>query len=262
MLSLESIMEMRIENSKAYYVFYEFFYKSAVGEVHWKECLDDDARRIGNDTTESFALLLLANNYKAWLYEEKMSHGEELQTEYDASPSDGCVSIVDKLLVDLEFVLESGAESLVDQNIGSQGYKKAAKFRREWLTKLKRKPICAKLKGSWQKPADVLGEYPSTNGQPIHKRERDKKRRKLMKGLKKWTGNAEEGERRFKGWSDNGHKAFEHWTSDIKTDVRNGKYTLWEKAFREVHIREQEERQDGTARVEKYAVNKDLVWEL
>ena len=83
-----------------------------------------------------------------------------------------------------------------------------------------------------------------------------------MKGLKKWTGNAEEGERRFKGWSDNGHKAFEHWTSDIKTDVRNGKYALWEKAFREVHIREQEERQDGTARVEKYAVNKDLVWEL
>jgi hypothetical protein len=44
-------------------------------------------------------------------------------------------------------------------------------------------------------------------------------------------GNAEEGERRFKVWSDNGHKAFEHWTSDIKTDVRNGKYTLWEKAF-------------------------------
>ena len=72
MLSLESIMEMRIENSKAYYVFYEFFYKSAVGEVHWKECLDGDARRIGNDTTESFALLLLANNYKAWwLYEKK-----------------------------------------------------------------------------------------------------------------------------------------------------------------------------------------------
>jgi hypothetical protein len=46
--------------------------------------------------------------------------------------------------------LESGAESLVDQNIGSQGFKKAAKFRREWLAKLKRKPICAKIKGSWQ----------------------------------------------------------------------------------------------------------------
>jgi hypothetical protein len=31
MLSLES-MERRLENPKAYYVFYEFFYKAAVGE--------------------------------------------------------------------------------------------------------------------------------------------------------------------------------------------------------------------------------------
>ena len=80
MLSLESI-EQRLENPKAYYVFYDYFYKAAVGEVRWKECLDCGDMRIGNDTTEAFALLLFANNYKAWLYEEKQTHQEALMTE-------------------------------------------------------------------------------------------------------------------------------------------------------------------------------------
>jgi hypothetical protein len=45
------------------------------------------------------------------------------------------------------------------------------------------------------KPVDDLEKHPSSNGPPINKRELDKKRRKLMKGLKKkWTGNSEEGE--------------------------------------------------------------------
>ena len=47
--------------------------------------------------------------------------------------------------------------------------------------------------------------------------------------MRKWTGTAEEGERKFKGWSDNGHKAFERWTVSIKSDVEIGRYTLWER---------------------------------
>ncbi len=75
MLSLESI-EQRLDNPKAYYVFYQFFYKAAVGEVRWKECMDSLETRIGNDTTEAFAPLL-----KAWLYKEKLNHGEAQQSQ-------------------------------------------------------------------------------------------------------------------------------------------------------------------------------------
>jgi hypothetical protein len=57
-----------LENPNAYYVFYQFFYKAAVGEACWKVCFDSDAH-IGNDMTDAFALLLFANNYKAWMYE-------------------------------------------------------------------------------------------------------------------------------------------------------------------------------------------------
>jgi hypothetical protein len=52
-----------LENPKTYYVFYQFFYKAAVGEVCWKECMDGSEAHIGNETTEAFALLLFANNY-------------------------------------------------------------------------------------------------------------------------------------------------------------------------------------------------------
>jgi hypothetical protein len=77
MLSLES-MERQLENPKAYYVFYQFFYKAAVGEVQWKECMDSSEACMGNDMTEAFGLLLFPNNYKAWLYEEKLNHQETL----------------------------------------------------------------------------------------------------------------------------------------------------------------------------------------
>ncbi len=36
----------------------------------------------GNDTTEAYALLLFANNYKVWLYDkEKLNHGEAQQSQ-------------------------------------------------------------------------------------------------------------------------------------------------------------------------------------
>jgi hypothetical protein len=152
MLSLESI-EQRLENPKAYYIFYLFFYKAAVGEVRWNECMDTSGERIGNDTTEAFALLLFANNYKAWLYEEKLAHGEALCTEYDCD-STGKASIVDTLLVEQEFVLEEGAEDLlVICDTTKQTYKKAVRARKDWLTEFKGLPVCAEMMRTWGQTA-------------------------------------------------------------------------------------------------------------
>jgi hypothetical protein len=257
MLSLESI-ERRLENPKAYYIFYEFFYKAAVGEVQWKECMDSSEVRIGNDTTEAFALLLFANNYKAWLYEEKVTHGEALWTEYDSIGKD---SIVDRLLLDQEFVLEEGPGELLVCDTTKQTYKKAVKARNDWLAELRRLPVCAEMKTSWQHTA-IENENEAGEPASYNKKEREKKRRKVMKGLKKWTGLADNGERKFKGWSDSGHKAFEQWTMSIKNDVRSGTYTLWEKAFREVNMKQQEARRSENKAETKFAVNRSVVWEL
>jgi hypothetical protein len=267
MLSLESI-EQRLENPKAYYVFYEFFYKAAVGEVRWKQCMDESEERIGNDTTEAFALLLFANNYKAWLYDEKLNHGDALWTEYDRA-SIGKVSVVDKLLVTQEFVLEENTEAklMVVSDTTKQSYKKAVKARKDWLAEFRGQPVCVEMTGIWALTAaaeEVSENGPNAQEQPANKKERDKKRRKLKKGLKQWTGTAMEGERKFKGWSDNGHKAFVKCTKSIKEDVTSGKYTLWERAFREVHERLEETKrttEDQPAAM-KHTVDRDLVWEL
>jgi hypothetical protein len=263
MLSLES-MERRLENPKAYYVFYEFFYKAAVGEVRWKECMERSEEPIGNNTTEAFALLLFANNYKAWLYEEKLNHGEALWTEYETEPHARRESIVDKLLLDLEFVLENDKEELVVRDATKQTYKKAAKARKDWLAALIPLPICTEMKQTWQQTAraEEINENEPNAAEPTDKKEQNKKRRKLMKGLKKWTGAADEGERKFKGWSDNGHKAFEQSIMDIKNDVQSGLYAIWEKAYREVYVEQQEIKKSKEEPIGRYQVNKSVAWEL
>jgi hypothetical protein len=84
-----------------------------------------------------------------------------------------------------------------------------------------------------------------------------------MRGLKKHTGLADEGERRFKGWSDKGHKAFEACTMSIKDDVVSGKHALWERACREVHAMQKEARMgEEQPPVMKHAASRSAVWEL
>ena len=171
---------------------------------------------------------------------------------------------MDRLLFDLEFVLDKDAEELVVRDPTKQTYKKATKERKDWLTALKRLPICAEMRNTWQQTAraEEIDENEPNAGETTNKRERMKKRRKLMKGLKKWTGAADEGERKFKGWSDNGHKAFEQSTMDIRNDVQSGMYAVWETAFRDVHNEQQEAMRSEEETVEKYVVNKSVVWEL
>ena len=84
-----------------------------------------------------------------------------------------------------------------------------------------------------------------------------------MKGCKKWTGTADDGERKFKGWSDNGHKAFKRHTQVIKADVVGGKCALWEKAFRKINAMQREAGlDDDKPSVLKYSANRSVVWEL
>jgi hypothetical protein len=113
MLSLESIKQ-QLENPKACCVFCEFFCKAAVGEVHWKECMDSIEECIGNDTTEAFALpLLFANNCKAWLHDQKLKHCAALKNEHDCDSNGKDSIVLDRLLVDQECVWEENKEEML-----------------------------------------------------------------------------------------------------------------------------------------------------
>ena len=72
------------KDPKAHCIFYMHFYTAAVGESRWKEYLAKEDQQIDSNTMEAFALLVLVNNYKAWLYEEKKTHQSNLSTQYDS----------------------------------------------------------------------------------------------------------------------------------------------------------------------------------
>ena len=187
------------------------------------------------------------------LYEEKRKYGQDLQTEYDSDQGDQVesggairvnVSIVDKLLLDQEFDLEGDATKLLVRVTTDDEYKKAMKARKDWLLELKSLPICLEMEKTWEDLAlngnMGMGDGVNNASDLPGMHERNRKRRKVIKGLKKYTGIADEGERKFKGWSDNGHKAFEMWTMSIKTDVEMGRYKLWETAFREAQTKKED----------------------
>ena len=56
--------EMRLRFPKAYKVFYEYFYKSVVGESNWADALESKSE-FGNFNTEAFTHMMLKNNYTA-----------------------------------------------------------------------------------------------------------------------------------------------------------------------------------------------------
>ena len=203
-MSLESI-EKRLDNPKAYYIFYIFFYKAAVGEARWKECLEREEGRIGNNNTEAFALLLFSNNFKAWLYEEKERHGDALMTEYDTTPASSVKSIVDSLLQDLEIVLQqptTAAGALVGnpivRNKESSEFKRAVNARKNWNEEFKHLPASQNMRQSWEtSTADTTLQGTIRESTITNSKERArKKRKKHMKGLRKWTGVAHDGERK------------------------------------------------------------------
>ena len=65
MLALECF-EDRWNIPKAYHLFYDQFFKAAVGDRRWKKNIEED-ESLGNANTEAFALMILKNNYHAWL---------------------------------------------------------------------------------------------------------------------------------------------------------------------------------------------------
>lgn len=68
-----------------YWIFYEFFFKSCIGDAKWKlMCTEynQESDRLGTFHEEAFAMLVLKNNYFAWLWEAKREL-ITLVTDYD-----------------------------------------------------------------------------------------------------------------------------------------------------------------------------------
>ena len=77
---------MGLEIPVVYFLFYEYFVKSSVGDQRWrKACVEAThiSAPLGSPQAEAFAMLLLKNNYFAWLLEAKEKLQDLLITDYD-----------------------------------------------------------------------------------------------------------------------------------------------------------------------------------
>ena len=69
-----------------YMIFYDYFFRSSVGDTAWKKSIletEDPTEPLAPEQGEAFAMLLLRNNYFAWLWEAKSQYKDLLVTEYD-----------------------------------------------------------------------------------------------------------------------------------------------------------------------------------
>lgn len=245
--------EERLANPNNYVVFYEYFLRSAVGEEEWKMRASNKAEpmviddvistRLTPPLNEAFAFVLLKNNYFAWLLEGKQTY-DSMLTDYDDDIGPEYGSLVTYLLqggvVDLQersrdetFVLiptagndESGRESQKYCNANTD-YQNSVKAIREKVKD------SAKYKQVLKAFEDLLDDG-NTN---VCSSERKKKKRKIVKQLKPYTGIREEKEKAYRGWSVRGLKDMSRIKKSIQQESEA--YSKFDAAYRYFYAQQQ-----------------------
>ena len=206
--SLEAF-DMRVEIPVVYIIFYDYFLKPSVGDARWKKiCMDKRSVSLGSVQSESFAMILLRNNYFAWLLEAKKAL-PTLVTEYCPEPRRrGKRSGAQAWMGDLEIDMMNGnvgETHLVgedDDNYDAlvkkteQGLKRAVSKARQNDTY---KEMMRTLDEIGEGTIDDIADEDDLSEEQV-KLARMRKKRKILKPLREYTvRQGEEG--KFKGWS-------------------------------------------------------------
>ncbi len=254
--------EERLANPTLYYLFYEYFLRAAVGEEEWKLSTGHHKmkrkgqigsispttapdKRMASSLDEAFALNVFKNNYFAWLMEAKQKHNGLLVTDYDSGRSLTLASptLVQYLLngsvVDLEWE-EEESYILWKPATSPGGRDPEPNFNSAYAAGLNKfklgvQRIREKVKNSpyYQHLTDAMKELRTAND--VDDRSRKKKKRKLLKDLKPYTGGIRVGdEKAFRGWSG---RAFVELL-DLKKAIMEEKdtYKRFGRAYRQLYL--------------------------
>jgi hypothetical protein len=197
-----------------YMVFHDYFLKSSVGDAAWKEaCLDaaDPTERIAPPQAQAFAMLLLRNNYFAWLWEAKLEYKSGLKTDYDIARdrchaveiSEGILQCQINLNVDEEDE-DNWSKILVkkdDDPVIYSSVKKASDALLKQVRQSARTNEKYKMFGSGVEAVDDDVNSPTQNSEaPAEIHAKRTKKRKVLQGFREYT-NPKDDEGKFKGWS-------------------------------------------------------------
>ena len=220
-----------------YFVFYHAFLKAAVGDEEWKQLArasttEGGMVKMSSPLNEAFALILLKNNYFAWLLDAKETVGDFL-TDYDTEEAiDGKTSLVEKLLCGIFFKLEGSLKEegyLVQP--GSVGGEESLNYKEvKEVYGLKLNSLRALVRDSTQYETMMSsGAEILTNSDGQEDKGRSQKRRKIMKSLKCYTVQRP-GEKAFRGWSARAYNDMAVIADSIgKEDL---KYSMFDTAYR------------------------------
>lgn len=213
--SLEAF-EMGLRLPSVYMVFHEFFFKSSMGDAQWKAaCLEPTSptARFAPPQGEAFAMLLLKNNYFAWLWEAKQEFKELLVTDYDSDKERSTKANIGDAFLKFEINLDPTEEDddLVDGDInctniivqeGDPLYQELHKKTEAALKKLRRTTKNSEKYNELKKRMDQSDEDERylMNGDVDRDAEHRNKRRRVLKSFREYT-NPQDHEGRFKGWS-------------------------------------------------------------
>lgn len=219
---------------------------------------EDNEARIGNTCTEAFAHLVLQNNYFYWLYEIKKSGKVmDLVTEYDvANKTRNKKHLVDVVLENIEIDPESSRLLLASLDKDEHD---SVKAQREDNT---RASASSKRKNSNVAILKDLEEKVDKENNGVSDETRNRKRRKLLKEMKMFTG-SKQNVRKAKGWNDEGHRKMVDIAQRIKEDVSAAKYKAFERTVRELYYeRNKPKRNREDEEIAVYKPDLSCVWDL
>lgn len=209
-------LELRLNIPGVYFIFYDYFFKSSAGDARWKKaCLDQPEMRretrLASRQSEAFAMLVLKNNYFAWLLSAKESM-PSLVTDYDSEMArKDRKSCVEAYLGGIEIDLEAPGNDdnecvsyLVSEKEEPARYTLIKKRTDTELKKVAREAksnaLYKKLKAELSSNPERSPTRPSDMSEEDFDRQEQKKRRKVMKSFREYTMKNKE-EEGFKGWS-------------------------------------------------------------
>jgi len=194
-------------------IFYDYFVKSGVGDAAWKEaCLEanDPTDPIVCPQAEAFALILLKNNYFAWLWEAKLALGDTFVTDYDTPEAQkyhfefSDIVLKCQINLDVEDDIENDADLmnrvLVKHEVNPRKYD-SIKKRQETL--LKKVRLQASNNEKYRQLKNAMDEKDNAENTAPALRDDEAqrhKKRKVLKGFREYT-TAKGTEGKFKGWS-------------------------------------------------------------
>ena len=210
-------------------------------------------------------MIVLKNNYFAWLLDNKIQHQESLVTDYDTdnkgTTTQGTTPFVDAFYPshDVEVSPHEDDIVIVNENDKPTRYRmQHGKSVRAWKTSAKEAKKNNMYKLMLQEyEKELQKDVPTINSQ---QRLLESKRSKTK--LREYTNKAAEGES-FKGWSNRASKDMEKLVQSIKEKKKE--YKLFSKAFREFYLERNvvaQPRKKQKIRAEHVDVNYNQLWDL